>query len=95
MSNTNNLSTCVDAIDIAKNIQRILLSFISPENCAAINITVVPATHNAEWSVKDPLFRPWLINLYVFVINNDSTIDSLEDKVTNLLAVYDFFGKDI
>ena len=29
------------------------------------------------------------------IINNDSTLEALDEKVTNLVAVYDFFGKDI
>ena len=43
--------------------------------------------HISEWA--------WVGTSFDSVINNDSTIDALEDKVTNLLAVYDFFGKDI
>ena len=37
----------------------------------------------------------WVGTSFDSIINNDSTIDALEEKVTNILAVYEFFGKDI
>jgi hypothetical protein len=43
--------------------------------------------HISEWA--------WVGTSFDSIINNDSTIDALEEKVTNILAVYEFFGKDI
>jgi hypothetical protein len=43
--------------------------------------------HISEWA--------WVGSSFDSVINNNSTLEALDEKVTNLLAVYDFFGKDI
>lgn len=43
--------------------------------------------HISEWA--------WVGSSFDSVINNDSTLEALDEKVTNLVAVYDFFGKDI
>jgi len=43
--------------------------------------------HISEWA--------WVGTSFDSVINNDSTLEDLDAAVTNIVAVYEFFGKDI
>ena len=89
--NLSKLSTWVDAIVIPINIHKTRLSLKSPENWAAKNITIVPETHNAVWSVNDPRCSPALIFSNDFLINADPAEIYNKEGYVNPLTVLNSF----